>query len=67
MSIRFREVPSPCFIMEEEKLRRNLAIIERVKHEAGVEIIPEFKGFSMWSVFPVLREFVSGASASSLH
>lgn len=67
MSTRFREVPSPCFIMEEEKLRRNLAIIERVKHEAGVEIIPAFKGFSMWSVFPVLREFVSGASASSLH
>ncbi len=64
---RFREVPSPCFVIEEEKLRKNLSIIERVKKEAGVEIIPAFKGFSMWSVFPVLREFVSGASASSLY
>ena len=63
----YRDVPSPCFVIEETRLRDNLAVIERVKKEAGVEIIPAFKGFSMWSVFPVLREFVSGASASSLH
>jgi carboxynorspermidine decarboxylase len=63
----YRDVPSPCFVIEESRLRDNLALIERVKNEAGVEIIPAFKGFSMWSVFPVLREFVSGASASSLH
>ncbi len=67
MSDRFSKLPSPCFVIEEEKLRNNLQLIERVKNEAGVEIIPAFKGFSMWSVFPVLREFVSGASASSLH
>jgi carboxynorspermidine decarboxylase len=67
MDDNFRNVPSPCFVIEEEKLRNNLALIERVKREAGVEIIPAFKGFSMWSVFPILREFVSGASASSLH
>ncbi|MDI9563762.1 MAG: carboxynorspermidine decarboxylase [Bacteroidota bacterium] len=63
----FSQLPSPCFVIEEEKLRNNLKLIERVKKEAGVEIIPAFKGFSMWSVFPILREYVSGASASSLH
>ncbi|HNQ37717.1 MAG TPA: carboxynorspermidine decarboxylase [Prolixibacteraceae bacterium] len=67
MDDRFREAPSPCFVIEEEKLRNNLALISRVMKEAGVEIIPAFKGFSMWSVFPVLREFVTGASASSLN
>jgi carboxynorspermidine decarboxylase len=67
MSDRYKGLPSPCFVIEAHKLRENLKLIERVKNEAGVEIIPAFKGFSMWSVFPILREFVSGASASSLH
>ncbi len=52
MSDRFSKIPSPCFVIEEAKLRHNLQLIERVKNEAGVEIIPAFKGFSMWSVFP---------------
>lgn len=64
---RFSKVPSPCFVIEEAKFRQNLELIARVKHEAGVEIIPAFKGFSMWSVFPIMREYVTGASASSLH
>jgi carboxynorspermidine decarboxylase len=67
MSFRFRAAPSPCFIIEEDKLRSNLDLIARVKREAEVEIIPAFKGFSMWSVFPILREYVTGASASSLN
>ncbi len=67
MSFRFRAAPSPCFVIEEDKLRSNLEMIARVKREADVEIIPAFKGFSMWSVFPILREYVTGASASSLN
>lgn len=67
MNNRYSHVPSPCFVIEEQQLRQNLALIERVKTEAGVEIIPAFKGFALWGVFPVLREFMNGASASSLH
>jgi carboxynorspermidine decarboxylase len=67
MNSRFQAVPSPCFVIEESRFRANLDLISRVKKEAGVEIIPAFKGFSMWSVFPILREYVTGASASSLN
>jgi carboxynorspermidine decarboxylase len=67
MQNRFGMAPSPCFIIEEDKLRRNLELISMVMREAGLEIIPAFKGFSMWSVFPVVREYVTGASASSLN
>lgn len=66
MLSKYQDVPSPCFVIQEDKLRENLSLIERVKTEADIEIIPAFKGFAMWSVFPVLREFISGASASSL-
>lgn len=67
MSTRFQAVTSPSFVIEEQKLLLNLELIAKVMREAGVEIIPAFKGFSMWSVFPLLRKYVSGASASSLN
>jgi carboxynorspermidine decarboxylase len=51
--------------MEEERFRKNLSLIKHVSDESGAEIILAFKGFAMWGVFPVLREYVSGAAASS--
>ena len=58
--------PSPCFILEESRLRSNLELIARVQRESGAQIILAFKGFAMWSAFPIVREYVHGATASSL-
>lgn len=66
MNSAFSAIPSPCFVILEEKFRENLDLIRKVRNEAGVEIILAFKGFAMWSVFPILKEYISGASASSL-
>ncbi len=60
-------IPSPCFVLEEARLRHNLALIDAVQKAAGVTIILALKGFSMYSVFPVVREHLSGATASSLN
>ncbi len=62
-----KKIPSPCFVLEEARLRKNLELISRVQREAGVQIILAFKGFAMWSAFPIVREYVHGATASSLH
>jgi len=62
-----KKIPSPCFVLEEARLRKNLELISRVQREAGVQIILAFKGFAMWSAFPVVREYIQGATASSLH
>ncbi len=62
-----KKIPSPCFVLEESLLRKNLEIIDRVQQEADVQIILAFKGFAMWSAFPIVREYVGGATASSLH
>jgi len=64
MSIDFSKIPNPCYVIEEELLRRNLGLIRGVSEDAGVEIILAFKGFSLWKVFPIVREYVSGATAS---
>lgn len=60
-------IPSPCFVLEEAKLRRNLQLIDSVQQAAGVTIILALKGFSMYSAFPLVREYLSGATASSLN
>ena len=58
--------PSPCFVLEEARLRSNLELIARVQRESGAQIFLAFKGFAMWSAFPIVREYVHGATASSL-
>lgn len=67
MAIDYDRFPSPCYILDESRLRSNLALIRKVQDQAGVNIILAFKGFAMWKVFPIVREFLSGATASSLH
>lgn len=62
----YSKIPSPAFVLDEKLLRKNLELINRVQNEAGIEIILAFKGFAMWSVFPLVREYLSGATASSL-
>jgi carboxynorspermidine decarboxylase len=67
MTIDFSKIPNPCFLIEEELLRKNLRLIQSVKEQAGVEIILAFKGFSMWKAFPIVREYISGAAASGAY
>jgi carboxynorspermidine decarboxylase len=62
-----KKIPSPSFVLEESRLRKNLELIARVQREADVQIILAFKGFAMWSAFPIVREYVKGATASSLN
>lgn len=67
MPINFKEVPSACFVLEESKLRRNLEIMKRVQDASGVNIILALKGFAMFSTFGLIKEYLHGTTASSLH
>ena len=53
--IDIHKVPSPCYVMDEALLRKNLSLIKSVADRAGVEIILAFKSFAMWKSFPVFR------------
>ena len=63
----YQEIPSPAFVLDEKLLRKNLELINTVQQEAEIEIILAFKGFAMWSAFPIVREYLKGATASSLY
>ena len=61
------KVPSPCYVMEEELLRKNLRLIKSVKERARVDIILAFKSFAMWKSFPIFKEYVESCTASSVY
>ncbi|HZH73980.1 MAG TPA: carboxynorspermidine decarboxylase [Mariniphaga sp.] len=62
----YSKIPSPAYVLDEKLLRNNLELINHVQKEAEIEIILAFKGFSMWGSFPIVREYLNGATASSL-
>lgn len=60
------DIPSPSYVLEEEKLIRNLELMKRVQDESGARIILALKGFSMWSSFDIIKPYLHGATASSV-
>ena len=67
MAIDFSQIPSPCYVLEEKLLRKNLELLNKVQTESGAEIILALKGFSMYKMFPMVKKYLSGATASSLN
>ncbi len=57
---------TPIYIIEEEKLRRNLALISEVARRTQSEWILAFKAFALWKTFPIFREYINSTTASSL-
>jgi len=59
------KIPSPAYVLDESLLRKNLALIRSVAEQAGVTIILAFKAFALWKAFPIIKEYISGSTASS--
>lgn len=59
-------VNTPCYIVDEVRLRDNLALIADVAEQADVEMIVALKACAMWKVFPIMKEYVHAATASSV-
>ena len=60
------ELTRPAYVLEEKRLRKNLALIRDVAERSGVEIILAFKAYALWKTFPIFREYISSTTASSL-
>lgn len=58
---------TPYYIVDLGRLRKNLAILADVQRRTGCKILLALKGFAMWSVFPVVREYLVGTTASSVY
>ncbi|HEY9625315.1 MAG TPA: carboxynorspermidine decarboxylase [Crinalium sp.] len=62
----YSKIPSPCYVLEEDKLIQNLELLDSVQQRAGITIILALKGFAMYSAFPIVSRYLRGTTASSL-
>ncbi len=60
-------LPNPCYVLEENLLRRNLSLIKSVTQETGAEVILAFKSYALWRTFPIIREYIKYSTASSIY
>lgn len=65
LSMIYSSAPSPAYILEERRLRRNLTLIRDIAERAGVEFILAFKAYALWRTFPIFREYIAHTTASS--
>ena len=59
-------VDSPAFVVDAAKLRANLQILADVRDEADIKVLAALKAFSMWSVAPIIGEYLDGVCTSGL-
>lgn len=62
----FNIIPTPSYIVEEELLKHNLSILKSVMDQTGCKILLAQKCFSMFPVYPLIGESISGTTASGL-
>ena len=63
----YRDLPSPCYVVDEAALQRNLSILKSVQERTGAKILLALKGFAMHRVFPLLKTALNGTAASSVN
>jgi carboxynorspermidine decarboxylase len=66
MDINIEGLPTPAYLVDERLLVRNLEILKSVQDRTGCKILLALKGFSMFSVFPLISKYLKGVTASSL-
>lgn len=65
-NIDINKLPSPCYLVDERLLEKNLKVLDYVQKKSGVNIILALKGYSMFSTFPLVGKYLSGVTSSSL-
>ena len=60
-------LPSPCFVVDEIAVQRNLEILNHVATASGARVLAALKAFSMWRLAPLISRYLNGSCASGLH
>ena len=61
------DLPTPFYAVYEERLERNLRLIDKVKRDSGADIIMAFKANALWKSFDIIRRYCTSCTASSLN
>ncbi|MBN2652500.1 MAG: carboxynorspermidine decarboxylase [Spirochaetales bacterium] len=63
----YLQAESPAFILNQELLEQNLAIVDEIQRETGVELIFALKSYGLYKSFPIFQRYIKGMTASSLN
>lgn len=66
MNIDVNSIPSPCYVVDERLLIKNLEVLDSIQQRTGCKILLAQKGFSMYSVYPLVGKYLKGVTSSSL-
>ena len=61
------KVKTPCYVVDEAKLLKNLTILDNVMEKTGCKILLAQKAFSMYSTYPMISQHLKGTTASGLY
>ena len=61
------DIRTPAYVLDEARLKANLATAARVKREAGCKILLATKAWAMPAAFPMMRDTLDGTTASGLY
>ena len=62
-----KALPTPCYVVDEARLVRNLQLLQRVQRESGAHILLAQKCFSMFRLYPLMGEYLAGTTASGIY
>ncbi|MBR1772229.1 MAG: carboxynorspermidine decarboxylase [Lachnospiraceae bacterium] len=65
--MRFEELPTPCYVVDEALIEKNLEILQGVAERTGAKILLAQKAFSNYALYPLIGQYLSGATASGLY
>ena len=61
------KVNTPCYVIDKQLLIKNLEILKYVREQSGCKILLAQKAFSMYSVYPLIMQYLDGTAASGLY
>ena len=65
--MKFSELKTPAYIVDEAAIRKNLEILREVQEETGCKILLAQKAFSMYRIYPMIAEYLAGTTASGIY
>ncbi|NLF79932.1 MAG: carboxynorspermidine decarboxylase, partial [Clostridia bacterium] len=64
--MRYEELPTPCYVIDQELLEHNLRLLFDLSRRSGAKILLAQKAFSMFSLYPLIGRYLAGTASSGL-
>ena len=66
-AMNIKELRTPCYIIDEDGLKANLAILDNLRHKTGCRILLAQKAFSIYQLYDLMGQYLDGTTASGLY